>query len=200
MQQTLDFSNVPSTSTTRSKDPVIRRQSSVNTNSKPVQYNHKSGNNGPGRGHNGRGGRGKSPLPSNTVYTQQLLSSMDDNVNIPITFPATIANLQRRLPPSGRKRPREGSRDVTSDRTTKVDQFKLSTCLSDTGAISSDYISLQLVNKLVKKYDNLQISQTDIHVKSPFKNAKPVNCIGRVRLPLTIFNELTNTDENVDYR
>ena len=123
---------------------------------------------------------------------------MDDGVNIPITFPATITNLQRRSSSTGGKRPREGSGRVISDRPTVKDHFKLSTCLSDTGAISSDYISLQLVNKLVRKYDNLQISPTDIHVKSPFKNAKPVNCIGRLRLPLKIFNELTNTDENIE--
>ena len=186
------------TPTTRLKDPVIRRQSSVTTDGRSAQYNHKSGNNGPGRGHGGRGGRGKSPLSSPKVYTQQLLSSMDDGVNIPITFPATITNLQRRSSSTGGKRPREGSGRVISDRPTVKDHFKLSTCLSDTGAISSDYISLQLVNKLVRKYDNLQISPTDIHVKSPFKNAKPVNCIGRVRLPLKIFNELTNTDENIE--
>ena len=67
--------------------------------------------------------------------------------------------------------------------------------MSDTGAISSDYIALNLVKKLVKKYDNVIIANTNVYVKSPFKNAKPISCLGRVELPIIIFNELTNSEK-----
>jgi len=39
------------------------------------------------------------------------------------------------------------------------------------------------------------MSSFQIHVKSPFKNAKPVSCLGRVELPIIIFNELTNSED-----
>jgi len=117
---------------------------------------------------------------------------MDNIDDIPITFPATIANLQRRSEFAEGQRPRQGGPDGLS---VKRDKYQLKTCLSDTGAISSDYIALTLVKKLVKKYDNVIISNTNVHVKSPFKNAKPICCLGRVELPIIIFNELTNSEE-----
>jgi hypothetical protein len=156
------------------------------------------GNFGSSRGHGGRRGRGKSPPHMPQVYSQQLLSSIDNTENIPITFPATVTNLQRRAPTPEGPRPRKGRTDGIGDTSPKNDSYKLKSCLSDTGAISSDYISLQLVHKLIKKYDNVIISQTNIHVRSPFKNAKPINCLGRVQLPLTIFNELTNVEETIE--
>ena len=91
-----------------------------------------------------RGGQGRGkPLPQ---PTQQLLSSMDDTSSIPITFPATITNPQRRTLPTERAGTRQRGPNGID---VKRDTYKLKSCLSDTGAISSDYISLQLVNKLV---------------------------------------------------
>jgi len=117
---------------------------------------------------------------------------MDNIDDIPITFPATIANLQRMSESAEGQRPRQGGPNGLNG---KRDSYKLKSCLSDTGAISSDYIALNLVKKLVKKYDNVIIANTNVYVKSPFKNAKPISCLGRVELPIIIFNELTNSEE-----
>ena len=71
------------------------------------------------------------------------------------------------------------------------------TTLIDTGALTSDFVSVRTARQLVDE-EGLSIVPTTHTINTALRLARPYQCQGRIQFSIVIFNELTKQSEVID--